>query len=217
VLLGAYREVKKEEAKNKVICPVDIRRYVREIRKDMMFAFAPIVELSVGEVKSGGDLKGAAIGVTGIVETGAVGFWERCRQLKADLAEKVDTIKAYELLLHSEYYHPVAKKLIRWLCSDAGSHDFTFSNMGRLDIPEEYATFSVETVYSPTVAFPWRNPTTIVVSSFRRQMNFAYVSNTGFLRYDEAMAIKEKAMQVLAEVTTVPERSVLPVGSVDLK
>jgi len=182
-LLGAYKEVKKAEAKNKVICPVDIRRYVREIRKDMMFAFAPIVELSNIEIE---------------------GFWEQCRQLKKGLAEKIDTIKAYELLLHSEYYHPVAKKLIRWLCSDAGSHDFTFSNMGRLDIPEEYETFSVETVHTPTVAFPWRNPTTVVVSSFRRQMEFAYVSNSGFLPYNEAMAIKEKAMEVLVDVVVLP-------------
>ena len=188
-LLGAYKEVKKEESKNKVICPVDIRRYVREIRKDMMFAFAPIVELSVAVTAEGGDSRGGE------------GFWEQCRQLKASLADKIDTIKAYELLLHSEYYHPVAKKLIRWLCSDAGSHDFTFSNMGRLDIPEEYETFSVEAVYSPTVAFPWRNPTTVVVSSFRRQMEFAYVSNSGFLPYSEAMAIRERAMDVLVDVT----------------
>jgi hypothetical protein len=191
-LLGAYREVKKEEGKNKVICPVDIRRYVGEIRKDMMFAFAPIVELSVATPAGEGDPR-----------AGAAGFWEQCRQLKESLAEKIETIKAYELLLHSEYYHPVAKKLIRWLCSDAGSHDFTFSNMGRLDIPEEYETFSVEAVYSPTVAFPWRNPTTVVVSSFRRQMEFAYVSNSGFLPYPEAMAIKEKAMEVLGDLTQV--------------
>ena len=209
-LLGAYKEVKKGESKNKVICPVDIRRYVREIRKDMMFAFAPIVELSVAatgggssqgavvEAGSGGDSREAEVEVEGSVA--AAGFWEQCRQLKESLAEKIDTIKAYELLLHSEYYHPVAKKLIRWLCSDAGSHDFTFSNMGRLDIPEEYETFSVETVYTPTVAFPWRNPTTVVVSSFRRKMEFAYVSNSGFLPYSEAMAIKERAMEVLADV-----------------
>ncbi len=203
-LLESYWEIKKEEARNKVICPVDIRRYVREIRKDMMFAFAPIVELGLGPVA--GEGKRIANNDLG----GAV-FWEQCRQLKGDLAEKMATIKAYELLLHSEYYHPVARKLIRWLCTDAGSHDFTFSNMGRLDIPEEYETFSVEAVYSPTVAFPWRNPTTVVVSSFKGQMDFAYVSNTGFLRYDEAMAIKERVNQVLTDVT---QAAVLPV---DLK
>lgn len=224
-LLGGYGEVKKEKAKNKVICPVDIRRYVREIRKDMMFAFAPIVELGVagkgedtglraegaiavgkgegvgvGEGISVGEGVGEGVGLGEGASEGA-GFWEQCRRLKGDLAEKMATIKAYELLLHSEYYHPVARKLIRWLCADEGSHDFTFSNMGRLDIPEQYETFSVEAVYSPTVAFPWRNPTTVVVSSFKGVMDFAYVSNTGFLRYDEAEAIKEKAMEVLADVT----------------
>lgn len=46
-----------------------------------------------------------------------------------------------------------------------------------------------------------RNPTTVVVSSFRRQMEFAYVSNSGFLPYGEAMAIKEKAMEVLGDLS----------------
>lgn len=211
IFLEAYREIKKGEARNKVICPVDIRRYVREIRKDMMFAFAPIVELGMAQTggAAGGGVEGGAAGSD--LGVGGTGFWERCRQLKGELAEKMATIKAYELLLFSEYYHPVAKKLIRWLCTDAGSHDFTFSNMGRLDIPEEYETFTVEAVHSPTVAFPWRNPTTVVVSSFRGQMDFAYVSNTGFLRYDEAVAIREKVRQALTDVV---QADVLPV---DLK
>jgi hypothetical protein len=176
--LDAWREVKKDAARNKVICPVDIRRYVQGIKTDMMFAFAPIIELSA----SPGD-----------------DFWERSRRLRAEMSEKVSKIKAHELLLCSEYYHPAVKKLIRFLCSDAGSHDFTFSNMGRLDIPEHFDTFSVEAVYSPTVAFPWRNPTTVVVSSFRGQMDFALVSNTGWLRNEEGMEIKESAMRVLRE------------------
>jgi hypothetical protein len=233
VLLDAYRAIRQENARGKVICPVDIRRYVRDIRKDMMFAFAPIVELGVpagagapedgeragspeggeragspeggerGGGGEGGETTEEAGGTDGRAERERAGFWERCRRLKGDLAEKVATIKAYELLLHGEYYHPVAKKLIRWLCTDAGSHDLTFSNMGRLDIPEEYETFSVAAVYSPTVAFPWRNPTTVVVSSFREQMDFAFVSNTGALRFEEGMAIKERVMQLLEEIMSV--------------
>ncbi|HEY6900344.1 MAG TPA: hypothetical protein VI233_06870, partial [Puia sp.] len=175
--LEAYKGVKQGEAKNRVICPVDIRRYVREIKKDMMFAFAPIVELKMN----------------------GVGFWDRCRSLKDELTEKVSAIRAYELLLHSEYYHPVAKRLVRWLCADAGTHDFTFSNMGRLDLPERYETFAVEAVYSPTVAFPWKNPTTIVVSSFAGRMDFAYVSNTIYTRYDEALAIRDWTMGILRD------------------
>lgn len=199
-LLEAYRDVKKDAAKNKVICPVDIRRFVREIRKDMMFAFAPIVELRlVGP--------GAGVGVGGAERTD---FWELCRQLKGDLAEKMETIKAYELLLHSEYYHPVTKKLIRWLCAEEGSHDFTFSNMGRLDIGGGYSTFLVRAAYSPTVAFPWRNPTTVVVSSFGGTMDFAYVSNTGYVRYDEAMAIRLRVMEI---VETVLSTVAVPIDS----
>lgn len=184
-LLGAYGAVKKDAAFGKVICPVDIRRYIREIRKDMMFAFAPIVELKVTDA-GGSSLSDAK-------------FWSCCRQLKEDLAGKMGDIKAYELLFHGELYHSLTKKLIKFLCTEAGSHDITFSNMGRMDIPEVYTSFSLEAVYSPTVAFPWKNPTTAVVSSFRGKMDFALVSNAGCLPYAEALEIKERAMRSLAE------------------
>ncbi len=37
------------------------------------------------------------------------------------------------------------------MITDEGGHDFTFSNLGRLNIPANYRFFKLETIYSLTV------------------------------------------------------------------
>jgi hypothetical protein len=44
--------------------------------------------------------------------------------------------------------------MISLLKSSKGGHDITLSNMGKIDIPNDYKNFKLETIYSPTVAFP---------------------------------------------------------------
>jgi len=75
--------------------------------------------------------------------------------------------------------------------------------MGRLNIPESYQHFEVETIISPTVAFPWRNPNTLVTTTFRGQMDFVFMSNDAFLPYEEALAIKDAAMQTVIKESGV--------------
>ena len=180
-LLQAFREVNGGQARNKVICPADIRRYIPEIGVDTMFAFAPIVDLSLPKE--------------------AAGFWKTAASLKETLGQKLSALKVHELLLFSEYFHRAAPKMVHVLKTTAGSHDITFSNMGRLDIQENYQTFSVEDIYSPSVAFPWRNPNTLVVSSFRGRMDFAFLSNEHFLTEEKAQAIRDKTLEILQSVT----------------
>lgn len=176
-LLKAFREVNGEQARNKVICPADIRRYVPQIEAGTMFAFAPIVDLSLPKEETD--------------------FWATAAAVRNSLTQKLDALKVHELLLFSEYFHRAAPKMVHLLKTTAGSHDITFSNMGKLDIPENYRSFSVEDIYSPSVAFPWRNPNTLVVSSFRGRMDFAFLSNEAFLAEEKAQAIRDKAMAIL--------------------
>ena len=69
--------------------------------------------------------------------------------------------------------------------------------MGKLNIPNDFKNFELETLYSPTVAFPWLNSNTLVVSTFKNQMDFIFMSNADFLTKDQAIAIKDKATQLL--------------------
>ena len=177
-LLQAFQKVHGVKARGKVISPVDIRRFVPEIKQDTMFAFAPIVELTLDK-KNDTD------------------FWNLARKIKADLTAKIKEMNVYEMLWIGEYMHSTVNRMVKVLKASDGSHDITFSNMGRLNIPETYNTFILETIYSPTVAFPWRNANTMVTTTFKNQMDFTLMSNDGFLSNDEALKIKATTMEIL--------------------
>lgn len=186
-LLRAFREVQGEQARNKVTTPVDIRRFIGAIKQDTLFAYAPTVNLSLNND----------------APATARSFWVQAYQLKEELSVKIEELNVFIQLMIGEYIHSSLKLLVKLLKVTKGSHDVTFSNMGRLGIPERYRTFEVETIFSPTVAFPWRNPNTLVTTTFRGQMDFVFMSNDEFLPYDEAVAIKEAAMELVIKESKV--------------
>ena len=175
MFISAFKKLKKDKAHGKVICPVDIRRFIPEIKADTMFAFAPIAELKVANKEDN--------------------VWENARSLKADLDKKIEEMNVPRLLQMSESFHPLASKMISFLRSTNGSHDITLSNMGLLNIKQHYKTFSVETIYSPTVAFPWKNANTLVVSTFNNQLDFSFMSDENFLKEFDAMLIKVTVLE----------------------
>jgi NRPS condensation-like uncharacterized protein len=177
--MEAFKHVQGTKAHGKVICPVDIRRFVEAIKQDTMFAFAPIVELKLAQ--------------------GENDFWTKTRSLKTDLEAKVAEMKVHDLLNMSEYFHSSVNKMIGFLKTTKGTHDVTLSNMGLLNIPKDYQNFSIETIYSPTVAFPWKNANTLVCSTFNGQLDFSFMSNESFLREFEAWQIKDRVMELIKE------------------
>ncbi|MCX2453786.1 hypothetical protein OQX61_21130 [Pedobacter sp. PLR] len=174
--LEAFKAVRGTKAHGKVICPVDVRKFVTEIREDTMFAFAPIAELSLSKEQ---------------------GFQVKAKTLKEELTTKIGAMKVHELLVMSEYFHGSVQKMVKYLRSTDGAHDLTLSNMGRLGIAENYNSFEVETLYSPTVGFPWRNANTLVVSTFKGRMDFSFFSNDAFLSKKEAEEIRDHALELL--------------------
>ncbi len=176
--LHAFQCIKGAKAHNKLICPVDIRRFVTQIKNDTLFAYAPTVDLSLDNDQD-------------------MDFWVKARKLNHDLQEKISKLKVHETLMITEYFHACIPKVIKYFKSTEGSHDFTFSNMGRLDIPQTYRLFEIEAIYSPSVAFPWRNPNTIVVSTFKGKIDFTFLSNDAFMNYNMAVAIKNKFIELI--------------------
>ncbi|WP_025143779.1 condensation domain-containing protein [Pedobacter jeongneungensis] len=177
--MEAFKHVQGTKAHGKVICPVDIRRFVEAIKQDTMFAFAPIAELRLDQIENR--------------------FWTKAQVLKNDLDAKIAEMKVYDLLNISEYFHSSVNKMIGFLKTTKGTHDVTLSNMGLLNIPKDYQDFSIETIYSPTVAFPWKNANTLVCSTFNGQLDFSFMSNESFLREFEAWQIKDRAMELIKE------------------
>ena len=176
----AFRQVGSGKFKNKVICPVNIRRFVTNLGADVMFNYAPTISLAISEEPQ-------------------EDFWSLARKLKESMSKKIDQLNVYEDLIGAEYLQGSISKLISLLLKSKGSYDFAFSNVGRIDIPESYQTFEIDSILGATVAVPWRNATTLVTTHFRGQTDVAFVSNDGFLPYAEAAAIKERAISLLSE------------------
>ena len=164
------------------MCPVNIRRFIGNIGADMMFNYAPTIPLALSRDPQ-------------------EEFWALARKLKQSISEKVDRLNAYEHLLAAEQLHTSIPKLISLLRRSKGSYDCAFSNVGRLDVAENYQTFQIDSFLGVTVAVPWRNATTLITTHFRGRTDLAFVSNDGFLPYAEAVAIKERAINTLMEAT----------------
>ena len=177
IFIDAFKRLKQDKAHGKIICPVDIRRFIPGIKADTMFAFAPIAELKV--------------------PASDTDIWQNARMLKANLEDKINKMDIVQLLKMSEFFHSTASKMIGFLRSTNGSHDITLSNMGLLNIKQHYKTFSVETIYSPTVAFPWKNANTLVVSTFNNQLDFSFMSEETFLRENDARLIKASVISLM--------------------
>jgi len=179
--LLAYQSAQGKSFRNKVISPVDIRRYLPAVGRDHLFAFAPIVELSLTQKGEQPD------------------FWPETRKMKQALVDKTEKVNAAEMMFITEYFHNSTGALLRHMRSTKGSHDITISNMGILDIPVSYHNFTVKAIHSPSIGFPWRNPNTLVVSTFAGKMDFSFCSHESFLSIIDAEKICREAMWVLLE------------------
>jgi NRPS condensation-like uncharacterized protein len=186
--LLAFREVNSARFKNRIMCPVDIRRFIGSIRPDVMFNYAPPIPLRIDSR----------------IDPRA-GFWDLARTLKQSMSDKIARLNAYEHLMVAEKLQTMIPKVISFLRRSKGSYDFAFSNVGRLEMPTDYQTFRVEGLLGVTVAVPWRNATTLITTHFHGHTDIALVSNDGFLPYAEASAIKETAVKLLMEAAAVSE------------
>jgi len=175
--MKAFENINPKKAKGKVISPVDIRHFIPEIKQDHVFAFAPTVELSL--------------------KKGSNDLLENAQYIKKDLLEKIEKTEARELLWMGENMHSVVDRMISMLKSGKGGHDITLSNMGKIDIPNEYKNFRVETIFSPTVAFPWLNSNTLITTTYDQQMDFVFMSNEHFLAREEAAKMEDKSIELL--------------------
>lgn len=176
--LTAFRRVMGRRFKNKMMCPVNVRRFTRNLGADQMFNYAPTVPLSLARDPD-------------------QNFWSMARRLKRSISDKVAGLDALEHLIMAERLHASVQKLISLLLRSKTSYDCAFSNVGRLEIPDGYAAFRVEECLGVTAALPWRNATTLVTSQFRGQTDVAFVADEKFLPRHEAIAIQQRAIETL--------------------
>lgn len=185
-LLSAFAAVRGKRAFNKITCPVEIRRYARTIRPDAVFAFGLMLVLSMDK-RPGLD------------------FAAKAQKLQAAVSKKLDRLNAYDSLMMFEYAHPLLPRMTEFLKYSKPTNDCMFSNMGILRIPHQYRNFTVDAIFSPSVIGPLGNPTTLISSIFKQQLDFSFISAEGYIPRSEAVAIKEKLTDLLLQLHGSPD------------
>lgn len=169
------------KSKGKLICPVDIRKYLKNLKEDQLFAFAPIIDLKASKKNA---------------------TWELAKDIKQQLQNGLSKIDIHEITYINEHFQSLVPKLLNHLRTAEGSHDFTFSNMGNLALPQQFRNFKLEEVYSPTVAFPWKNPNTMVMSTYKGILDITFTSNEAILPKAKANQFLAQAVERLVKLTT---------------
>jgi NRPS condensation-like uncharacterized protein len=178
--LQAFRDVQGKRAKNRIMCPVSIRRLLRSIKSDMLFAFAPTIQLSLPKQRD-------------------EDFWTLARTMKQSIAKEIDGMQPYEDLMLGARMRSSVPHIVDFLRSSRGGHDVAFSNMGRLKIPAKYDHFVVEALIGATISVPWRNTNTLIATNYLGAMELGFISNERFLPQQEAQAIQQRAIQIVKD------------------
>ncbi|MBB6126009.1 condensation domain-containing protein [Mucilaginibacter lappiensis] len=178
VLLSAFKQVRKDQAHNKVSCPVDIRRFAPEIKKDQLFAFGLMIVVSAHA---------------------GLDFLDNVKAMQKDVDQKSAKLDPYTTMMMMESAHSAMDNFTNLLKNGKSTNDCMFSNLGKIDIPHQYRSFELETIFSPVVIGPLGNTTTMVTSTYRGQMDFSFIASEGFIPYEDALAIKDKIISMIKE------------------
>jgi hypothetical protein len=165
---------------------VNARRFLTGLRGDAMFGIAPSVALGMKSLPPAKNIS-------------ADGFWSRARVTKADLTRRIEHMGAdlYCYLVGLEGLHRDYAKFVAHFDEAPAVRHLTLSNMGRLDLPQQYRGFRLDKVYSPVVMVSPTPANTVVISSFGGQLEFAIVSDEHSLARVKALAIEQRAMTIL--------------------
>lgn len=197
--MQAFRDVRGAQGLRKSCTMVNARRFLPEMRADAMFGLAPGVALRTKGLPRPQDMS-------------ANGFWARARKTKADLTRRIDRLGAglYDNLAGLERLHDKYASLVAFFESTPAVRNVTLSNMGRLDLPQQYRSFRLERIYSPLVMVSPTPANTVVISSFAGHMEFAIISDEQSLPQEQALEIRQRAMEILNTCVAVPAHQSAP-------
>jgi hypothetical protein len=191
--MQAFRDVRGARGLAKTRTMVNARRFLPELRADAMFGLAPGVALRTKGLPPPRDMS-------------AGDFWPRARALKTDLMRRIDRLGAglYDNLVGLEGLHDKYARLVAFFESAPAVRNLTISNLGRLDLPQQYRSFRLERVYAPLVMVSPTPANTVVLSSFAGQIEFAIISDEHSLPRAQALEIQQRAMEILRTCVAIP-------------
>ncbi|MCX2479474.1 condensation domain-containing protein [Pedobacter sp. MC2016-15] len=179
-VLTAFKEIRgNKEFHNKIVCPVDIRKYIPQIKEENIFAFVTMVIISASDEPD---------------------FIVDAKRMQEDITKKTAELKPYEMIMQMEESHSSLENLSDFLKYSKPANDCLFSNLGKISIRHQYENFELETIYSPSAVGPLGKTTGFVASTFRGQMDLTFIGSEGFLPYEEALAIKDRIEKIIEAI-----------------
>jgi hypothetical protein len=191
--MQAFRDVRGAAGLAKTSAMVNARPFLPALRADAMFGLAPGVQLLTKGLPPPRDMSAGS-------------FWARARAIKRDLTRRVDRLGAglYDQLAGLERLHDQYTRLVAFFESAPAVRNVTLSNLGRLDLPQQYRGFRLERVYSPLVMVSPTPANTVVLSTFDGQMEFAIISDERSLPRAQALEIQQRAMEIMRTCAVLP-------------
>jgi hypothetical protein len=185
-VLRAFREVRGAGALKHAYTMVNARRFMPRMHPEALFGMAPGVEIPIRRLLSPGEMSMSA-------------FWESARTIREDLAVRIDRLgrQYFEYLAALETLHDRYPRLIADTEAATAVRHITFSNLGKLDLPQQYRDFCIEHIYSPLVMVSPSPANTVVLSTFGGAMEFAIISDEVSLPQAQTSAVRERAMAIL--------------------
>jgi hypothetical protein len=172
---------------------VDARRFLPRLRADAMFGLAPSAALSTKSLPPPRQMS-------------AGDFWACARVVKEYLTRRVERLggSLYETLASLEKLHDRYGAIVAYFEKTPRIRNLTFSNLGRLELPQRRRSFTVERVYSPLVMVSPTPANTLVISSFAGDIEFALISDEQSLPQAQALRIQHRAMEILRTCAGIP-------------
>jgi hypothetical protein len=184
--MQAFRDVRGAERLRKAYTMVNARRFVPRLHPDALFGIVPGIELRMKDLPAPQEIS-------------AGDFWLRARMLKQDMTRRIARLggSVYNYLAALETLHDKYSRLVADTENAPAVRHLTISNMGKIDLSQQYRSFRLESVYSPLVMVSPTPANTVVLSSFAGQMEFAIISDEVSLPYADALKIQQRTMEIL--------------------
>ena len=181
LFLAGFQSLAENRRYQKLFCSVDMRRFIPQLTPDMLFGFPAMVPVRMRINLS-------------------ASIWQQAKQFHQQLQQRLAEVDPYGPLLYTERLQPLVPALTRYAQKDRGKHAFTFSNMGRVAIQEQYGGLIVEALHSPACIFPFGNPSTLCVTTFGGQLDLLFTSDENFLTKANAELVYEKVRNLMEQL-----------------
>ena len=181
----AFRKICGTKQIKKFEAPVDIRRYLPNLRSDSLFAIAPTVVLALDRLRG--------------VDPETADFWTMARALKRDMTARMDRLEStvYVTFLGMEQMHDVYERLVNYSQSRRAGRQVSLSYVGRVDLNQNYQHFRLEDICDISAMMTPTPANLVAIYSFAGKFHFSLSSDESSLPYAQAIAIKEQITATL--------------------